>query len=97
MVSLLAENLETHFCRFYADTEAELDLLPTHSHGGKGRLYSMTSCAFGSIAKCGNGKMYILSGDDTWTEDKRNTSGGGTTIIEENIEPIPDELIESLF
>lgn len=101
MISLLSCDYNTQFCRFFIDTEAELKDLPAHSHGGaieNTHLY----CAIGSIAECLNGKMYRLSGEDKWVEVKNTSSGssGGSNTPssgEEDIEPISNEDIDSLF
>lgn len=102
MISLLSHNYQTHFCCFYVDSEDELKNLPTHLHGGAVENTQLC-CAYGSVAKCGNGKKYVLSGDDMWVVDKSasssggSSSGGGSSITEDDIEPIPDEDIKNLF
>lgn len=102
MISLIFENPQTHFCRFYIDKDSEVTNLPTHSHGGTGNEYRNTCCQFGSIAECLSGKTYRLSGEDKWVEVKgSSSSSSGTTTpsgdADEDIEPIPDDEINSLF
>lgn len=95
MVSLLSINYSTRFCTFFCDTEEELIKLPTHERYGQDTLSSVSACAFGSIAKCGNGKTYVLNGEDKWTAYTGSSSGGSD--LEENIEPISEAEIENLF
>ena len=99
MVSLLSCNYNTHFCHFYADGVDELDKLPTHNTEGKDDLKSVKSCAYGSRTTCGNGKTYILSGENKWVvyTGFPNSGSGGSGNTEENIEPISDDMIYDLF
>lgn len=100
MVSLLSCNYNTWFCHFYVDREDELDKLPTHNTEGKDiDVKSVKSCAYGSRATCGNGKTYILSGENKWVVYTGSSSGGsgGSGDTEGNIEPISDDMISKLF
>lgn len=63
---------------------------------------SVKSCAYGSRATCGNGKTYILSGENKWVTYTGTSGGGsggsgGSGDTEENIEPISDDMIYDLF
>lgn len=101
MISLIFENPQTHFCRFYIDNDSEIANLPTHSHGGRGNEYKNTCCQFGSIAECLSGKTYRLSGEDEWVVYKgSSSSSGGNTPSggnDDNVEPISNDEIDSLF
>lgn len=101
MVSLLSQDYGTNFCCFYVDTEEELNKLPTHSKVGEGDVSTIKSCAYGSRATCANGKTYILTGEDKWVVYKGSSgSGSGNTPSggeDDNVEPITDDEINSLF
>lgn len=102
MVSLLSRDYQTHLCCFYVDSEDELNQLPTHETEGKGDLETVKSCAYGSRATCLNGKSYVLSGENKWVVFKSASSGSSGTNppsgdIDEDIEPITDDEINSLF
>lgn len=99
MVSLLDMNYNTRFALFFVSDQNELNKLPTHSKRGEDVLSTVYSCAYGSLAKCENGDTYILSGNDTWTiykSSNNNSNTGGSTLIDE-VEPIPNSSIKSLF
>lgn len=101
MATLLLHDYQTHFCRFFINSEDELNDLPTHLHGGAIENTHLC-CSYGSIAECLNGKVYRLSSEDKWIEVKgssSSSSGGNAPSGDENdnIEPITDDEIDSLF
>lgn len=101
MVSLLSRNDNTRFCCFHIDSEDDLEKLPTHNTDGKDAVEVVKSCAYGSRATCANGKIYVLSGDNAWVAYQGSSGGSGGSSgsgnAEENIEPIPADMINGLF
>lgn len=85
----------TRYCLFAIDSEAYIDMLPTTAKVGTGELIWSTTCCAGSMARCLDGTMYMLSGEDVWT--KYTGSGGGGGSGDDDAEPIPFDEIESLF
>lgn len=84
------------------DSEDDIAKLPTHNTEGKDiDVKSVKSCAYGSRTTCGNGKTYILSGENKWVVYTGTSGGlggsGSSGDTEANIEPIPDNLIDNLF
>jgi len=101
VITLLENNPQTGFCRFFIDKEADILELPTHLHGGI-NSYKNAVCSYGSIAECLSGKTYRLSGEDEWVVYKGSSSSSGSVTppsgdCEEDIEPITDDEINSLF
>lgn len=93
----ISRNYITRVCLFVIDSEADLAVLPTTEERGKEDVSASAPCAMGSIAELVDGsKSYRLNGNDEWIEYVGSTSGGGTDP-EEEIEPIDDSAIESLF
>lgn len=75
-VSELARNKETRYCVFFVDGKGDLENLPTSKQNGKGDLSLSSPCCVGSVARCADGKKYILNGSDAWTEYKGSDVGG---------------------
>lgn len=94
MITLLENNPQTGFCRFFIDKETDISELPTHLHGGI-NSYKNTVCSYGSIAECLSGETYRLSGEDKWVIYRRV---GDTSSDDHNsIKPITNDEINSLF
>lgn len=89
-------NYATRVCVFVIDSDDDLAILPTSTQSGKESLSLSTPCRMGSMAKMTDGtKAYMLDGKDTWVRYTASTGGG--IDPEEEIEPIDDSTIESLF
>lgn len=91
----LKRNYTTRYCMFAIDSEDYIDMLPTTTKVGSGELKMSTTCCAGSLARCLDGKMYTLNGDDEWVKYTSGSGGGGDEP--EDVEPIPDSDIEALF
>ncbi len=99
MITLLENNSQTGFCKFFIDKEADIAELPTHLHGGVSN-YKNTVCSYGSIAECLDGNTYRLSSEDKWVLYKGSSNSGGNapSVGEcENVESISDDEIHGLF
>ena len=53
---------------FYADTVADLADLPNLTNNGKAELAYMNKVNAGSTCILPNGDVYVLTGDNTWTQ-----------------------------
>ncbi len=92
--------------QFHCDYSSDIDKLPTKLKLGQIQVNDTVSnkmCAAGSRCFCHEtGSTYVLGQEiDEWVLIKSSGSSGGSGgssgITEEDIEPIPDESIESLF
>jgi len=91
--------------RFQCDYESDISKLPTKLKPGvkqKNDTVSNRTCAAGSQCFCHeSSSIYVLGQEiDKWTKinssvGSGNSGSGGMT--EEDVEPISDETIESLF
>lgn len=91
--------------RFHCDYNSDITKLPTKFQLGEKQENDTVSnkmCAAGSQCLCHeDGSTYVLGQEiDEWTKIKSansSESSGSGGITEEDIEPISDESIESLF
>ena len=65
---LLDLNYDTRFARFTIDLESDLNNLPKLDCSGTDSLKSVDGVSQGSMAYCVDGKDYILSGENEWSE-----------------------------
>ena len=94
----ISRNNETRHCVFAIDDETDLKILPTSKKSGTGEMSLYTPCRQGSVARTTDGKCYILDGKDNWKYSSSGGSGGtGGSVTIDEIEPIPQTTIESLF
>ena len=73
----LMRNEETRYAIFAIDEKGDLESLPTSEENSADGL---TTCSMGSIARCVDGKSYILNGKNSWVEytGAASSSGGGS-------------------
>lgn len=98
-------NYATRICSFVIDTSDDLSSLPTSDSSGTDDLKLSTPCRMGSRAFCiKDGSTYMLNGNNEWATYTPPSGGGGggsggssDSDVEEEIEPIDDSTIESLF
>ena len=91
----LMRNNTTRYCLFAVDSAEYLSMLPTTTKVGTDEMVKSTTCCAGSLARCLDGKLYTLNGNDQWVVYSGSHGGGGGS--DEDAEPIPDADIESLF
>lgn len=97
MVSLLNINPITRFANFFVSNSNELNKLPTYLKAGQDELSTIKSYAYGSLARCENGDIYILSGNNEWILYNVSSSGGGGGGASLNVGEIANADIMSLF
>lgn len=90
----IARNFTTNYAVFAIDNGNDIDILPTQYESGTGVLSLSKPCSMGSIAKCSDGKQYCLNGE---TNQWEKSSGGGGSPSPDEVQPIDDSAIESLF
>lgn len=93
----IARNYTTMYAVFAIDDSSDIDILPTQRKSGTGDLKLSKPCSMGSIAKCSDGKQYRLNGTTNKWETYSGGSGGGGGPTPEEVQPIDNSSIESLF
>lgn len=96
-------NKNNSLWRFYqCDYLSDISDLPTATREGRPQLndtVSKNKCAPGSQCICQeDGSVWLLGKDtDKWIPKKVSSGSSGSGITENEIEPIPYSVIESLF